>query len=125
MKTKEKADKSFWSVIGLSAFVASFCCLTPIVLVLFGLSSVAFATSLGLTLYGEWKWAFRGVGLLLLVIGLVIYFRSKGICTIDQVKKRRNEIINKILLALIVAVLSYIIFLYVILHYIGVWLNIW
>ncbi len=120
-----KKDKSFWSAIGLSAFVASFCCLTPIVLVLFGLSSVAFASSLGLTLYGEWKWAFRGVGLLLLAASMFFYFRSKGICTLDQARKRRNEIINKVLIALIAAIIAYVIFLYVILHYIGVWMDIW
>lgn len=120
-----KQEKSFWSAIGLSAFIASFCCLTPVVLVLFGLSSVAFAASLGDLLYGNWKWAFRGVGLLLLAISMVFYFRKKGICTFNQVKQHRNEIINKVLLALIAVIVAYVLFLYVVVHYIGVWLAIW
>lgn len=120
-----RTDKRFWSAIGVGAFAASLCCLTPIVLVLFGLSSVAFASSLGLTLYGEWKWAFRGIGLMLLTVALILYFRSRGICTLDEAKRRRNEIINKVALALIAAIIAYILFLYVILHYVGVWFGIW
>ena len=118
-------DRRLWSVIGGSSLVASLCCLTPLVLALFGLSTVAFASSLADSLYGTYKWAFRGAGLLFLGIGLVIYFRSRGICTLDDAKRRRNEIMNKTLLAVIIAVIAYIIFLYVIVHYGGVWLGIW
>jgi hypothetical protein len=123
--TPAKSDKSFWSMIGGSAAIASLCCLTPLVLVMFGLSSVAFAASLADTLYGTYKWAFRGVGLLLLIITIVIYFRKQGVCTLDQAKRRRNEIINKTLLALAIGVLAYIFFLYVVVHYAGVWYGIW
>lgn len=119
------ADRKLWSIIGGSSLVASLCCLTPLVLVMFGLGSVAFAASLADTLYGTYKWAFRLTGLLLLGIGLFLYFRSRGICTLDDAKRRRNEIINKTLLALIIAIIAYIIFLYVIVHYAGVWLDIW
>lgn len=121
----EKKEKGFWGLIGLATIGGSLCCLTPVVLVLFGLSSVAFASSLGDTLYGEWKWAFRAFALLLLGAGLLLYFRKQGICTLDQAKRRKREIINKALLALVAAVLGYIIFLYVILHYVGVWMGLW
>lgn len=43
----------------------------------------------------------------------------------DDAKKRRNEIINIVALSLTVAVLGYVFFLYVIVHYIGVFLNLW
>ena len=125
MNSSPKQDKGFWNWVGTSAIVASLCCLTPLVLVLFGLSTVAFAASLANTLYGTYKWVFRGVGLLFLTISLIIYFRSKGICTLDDAKRRRNEIVNKVLLALVVGIIAYIIFLYVIVHYAGVWLDIW
>jgi hypothetical protein len=92
---------------------------------LFGLSGVAFAASLSDTLYGTYKWAFRGFGLLLLAGSLFFYFRQKGICTLDQAKRERKKIINTILLVLVVAVFGYIIWLYVILEIIGKLLGIW
>ena len=95
-------------------------------LVAFGLSTATFAASLADTFYGEHRWAFRIVGLILLVWSLVLYFRrQKGICTLDEAKKRRQEILNTTLLALIAAVLGYIIFLYVVVHYVGLPFGIW
>lgn len=113
-------------ITSLPVIFASLCCLSPVILVLLGLSTVSFASSLADTLYGEYKWYFRGVGLVLLAIALVYYVRrTKGICTLDQVKKRRNEIINIVAISFIVAILGYIFFLYVVVHYVGVFLNLW
>lgn len=121
MRFKELFKVATWPVIG-----ASLCCLSPLVLVLLGLSSATFAGSLSDTLYGEYKWVFRALGLVLLIISMVIYFRKqKGICTIDEVKKRRQEIINTVLVLLIIGILGYIFFLYVVVHYAGVLLGIW
>jgi len=118
--------KSLLKISSWPVVLASLCCLSPIVLVLLGISSVSFASSLADTLYGDYKWVFRSVGLGALVLSLVYYFRTqKGICTIDEAKKRRNEIINYSLLALVVGALGYIFFLYVVVHYIGVFMNIW
>jgi hypothetical protein len=112
-------------VTGLPVVFASLCCLTPVILVLLGLSGVAFASSLADNLYGNYKWVFRGIGLLLLALSLVIYFRTKGICTLDQVKRQRRKIINITLLALMIFVLGYIFFLYVVVEIIGKLLGIW
>lgn len=120
-----RGKDGFWGIIGASAFVASLCCLTPLVLVMLGLSSVAFAGSLADTLYGSYKWAFRGAGLALLVIALTAYFRRRGVCTLDQARRRRNEIINKALIALIAFTLIYVVFLYVVVEYAGIWYGIW
>ncbi len=120
---------SFKDVLKISSIpvvFASLCCLSPVILVLVGVSTVSFASSLADTLYGEYKWVFRGVGLLTLVLALVFYFRrTKGICTFDEIKRRRNEVINIVVMSLIVGVLGYIFFLYVVVHYIGVFLNLW
>lgn len=106
--------------------VASLCCLSPVILVLLGISSVSFASSLADTFYGEYKWVFRAVGILTLVGSLVYYFRrTKGICTVDEVRRRRNEIINIVALSIIVSVLGYLFFLYVVVHYVGVFLALW
>lgn len=121
MKIKEALKISSLPVV-----FASLCCLSPVILFLLGLSTASFATSLADTLYGEYAWYFRGAGLIALLVALVYYFRrKKGICTIDEVKRRRNEILNSIFLTLTVSILGYLFFLYVVVHYIGVFLNLW
>jgi hypothetical protein len=112
-------------IIGIPVVAASLCCLSPVILVLLGLGTVSFAGSLADTLYGDYKWVFRIIGLILLGLSLLLYFRKKGVCTLDQAKRHRNEIINTVLIALVVAVGGYFFFLYVVVHYIGVWLQIW
>ena len=120
MKTKD-----VMKITGLPVLFASMCCLSPIILVLLGVSTVSFASSLADTFYGEYKWYFRGFGLLTLVASLWIYFRSKGICTLDQVKRNKNKVMNTVLISFIVATLAYVFWLYVVVHYWGVWLNLW
>ena len=117
--------KDILKVTGLPVLFASLCCLTPIILVLLGLSGIAFASSLADNLYGTYKLAFRGVGLLLLVVSLLIYFRTKGICTLDQVVRQKRKVMNIILISLFVTILGYILFLYVIVEIIGKFLGIW
>lgn len=118
--------KEVFKISSLPVMIASLCCLSPVILVLLGLSTVSFASSLADTLYGDYKWVFRGIGLLTLLGSLWFYLsRKKGICTIDEAVKRRNEIINYIALTLIAGVLGYLFFLYVVVHYIGVWLSLW
>ncbi|MBP6889056.1 MAG: hypothetical protein KBC83_01660 [Candidatus Moranbacteria bacterium] len=111
---------------GVPVILASLCCLSPVILVLLGISSVSFASSLSDTLYGEYKWVFRTIGLLALLGSLAYYlYRQKGICSLDAAKRRRNEIMNYIALTLVVGVFGYLFFLYVVVHYLGVWLSIW
>ncbi len=113
-------------ISSLPVFLASLCCLSPVILVLVGVASASFASSLADTLYGDYKWVVRGVGLLALLGSLYYYLtRQKGICTIDEAKRRRNEIINYLALTLIIGVLGYLVFLYIVVHYIGVWLQLW
>lgn len=120
-----KIDKSIFGLSSLGAVFASLCCLSPLLLVIFGLSSISFAASLSNTLYGDYKWAFRAFGFVLMGIFLFFYFRRKGICTLDEAKRNRTKIINTILIAIISFVLSYLIFLYVIVEYIGKLYGIW
>jgi len=117
--------KELLKLTGIPVVIASLCCLSPVIIVLLGLGTTAFAASLADTLYGDYKWVFRGIGLLALIIALVVYFRNKGICTFDQAKKQRREIINKTLLALFVGIVAYIVFLYGVVEIFGVWLGLW
>jgi len=113
--------KELLKISGVPVVIASLCCLSPIVLVVFGIGTVGFASSLADTLYGDYKWYFRIAGLVAMAIALVFYFwRNKNICTLDEVKRRRNEIINTITLTLIAGILGYVFFLYVVVHYAGV-----
>lgn len=120
-------QKSFLKkLLPTTAFLAGLCCFTPAVLVLLGLSSVSFAASLADTLYGTYKWVFRGAALLFMLAALFWYFYKKeGICTLDAAKRNRTRIINTVLLAVLIAVVLYILWLYVAVHYLGVWLGIW
>ncbi len=118
--------KEIFKISSIPVVIASLCCLSPVILVVFGIGTLGFATSLADTLYGEYKWLFRIAGLIAMTIALVLYFRrKKGICTIDEAKRRRNEIINTVALTVITCVVGYIFFLYVVVHYAGVYLNIW
>ena len=118
--------KDIFKISSLPVVFASLCCLSPVILVLFGLSTVSFASSLADTLYGEYKWVFRAAGLVLLTLSVVYYVRrQKGICTFDEAKKHRAEIINIAAIALIAGIVGYFFFLYVVVEYIGIWLGLW
>lgn len=117
--------KELLNLTGLPIFVASLCCLAPIILVLFGLSTLSFAISLTNILDGQYRWLFILAGLITLIVSLIFYFRKRGVCTIDQAIKHRNEIINKVLLALIVSAIGYYLFFIVFLGYIGRLLHLW
>lgn len=126
---EEKSTKSLVKLISTSTIIASMCCLPSVVLVLFGLASVSTAAALSDTLYwgGEGYGWFRptmlAVATLSVIIGLVVYFRNRGICTFDDVKRQRRKVINTSLLVLITAYVSYLIFNYVILTEVGILLG--
>ena len=118
--------KEILKITSLPVIIGSLCCLSPIILVLFGLGTVGVASTLANTLYGNYTWIFRIGGLALLAVSIVMYLRrTKGICTFDEAKKRRQEIFNIVVLTLVTAIAGYFIFLYVILEYIGKFLKIW
>lgn len=121
--------RSLFTVIGLPALLATMCCLPSVVLVLFGLASVSAAASLSDTLYwglGGWGW-FRptllSLSFLLLVGGIVLYFRNRGICTLDDVVRNRRKVINTTLLILTTSITLYFFLNYVLLTEIGILLG--
>jgi len=118
--------KELFKITGLPVIFASLCCLSPLILVFLGLSTASFAGSLADTFYGDYKWIFRAAGLILLIITTILYFRrEKGICTLDEAKKRRQEIINTGVIILITGIIGYVFFLYVVVHYAGVFADVW
>ena len=109
----------------LPILLASLCCLVPVILVLVGISTVSFAASLTNVLDGRFKWVFNLVGVIALGASITVYFRRRGICTLDQATRHRDEVVNKILLFVITGVIMYYIFFYVLLNSIGKVLHIW
>jgi len=59
----------------LSGLVGMLCCVTPAVLVLFGLTTATVAVSLATRWYAEYAWSLRGVALLLAIAGIVLHLR--------------------------------------------------
>lgn len=118
--------KEALKVSGIPVITASLCCLSPVVLVSLSVASVSFASSLADTFYGQYKWYFRVFGLAALLVSFYFYSkRNLGVCSIDDAIRRKNELLNKLALAVLVGVIGYIFFLYVVVHYVGVFLNIW
>jgi hypothetical protein len=112
--------KAILLLASLGGFIGALCCLAPIVLVLLGLASVSAAASLGNVLYGEYAWAFRIAALVFLAIGLVVYFRKRGICSLSDANRQRVLVTNITFLVLLTSTSIYIFWNYVVLHYWGI-----
>lgn len=117
---------SMWKYIAGSTFIASLCCLPSVVMVMFGLATVSTGAALSDTLYwggngfGWFRTTMLLIALLSVIVGLVMYFRNQGICTLDEAKQNRRKVINTSLLVLGVAYLLYLLFNYVILTELGI-----
>ena len=100
--------KSLWKVIGLGALTASMCCLPSVVWVLFaGSSAIVAADQLSNDLYfGIARPILYLIALGMVIAGLVIHFRSRGICSLDEAKRERQRIINTTLAVLTATFLS-------------------
>ncbi len=112
--------KAILLLSSLGGFIGALCCLAPIVLVLFGIASVSAAASLGNVLYGDYAWAFRLAAGGFLVAGLMVYFRKRGICTLDQARRERTRLINVVTLVGITTTGIYLFWNYIVLHYWGI-----
>ncbi len=95
-------DRAGLKLGALAGLVGIGCCVSPVVLVLLGLSSVSFAISLGNTLYNEYGWYFRGVALLLAAGGIVGILRRRRSCTLWGARAQWRLLITVVLLMLVV-----------------------
>jgi alpha-1,6-mannosyltransferase len=111
------------AILGLSSLAGlagGLCCVTPVLLVMSGVAGVSTAAAFGNILYGDYRWAFRLASLGLLAGALVHYFRQRGVCTLDEAKRRRHWLLNVSLLALAASGTVYIFWTYVVVHYWGI-----
>ena len=107
-------------ISALAGLIGGLCCVTPVVLVLLGLASISVAADLGNVLYGDYRWFFRLGALAFLTLALWVYFRRRGICTLDQARRERNRILNTSLVVVIGAIGVYIFWTYIAVHYWGI-----
>lgn len=73
--------KALWIGVG-AGVTAILCCVSPVVLFLLGVSTAAEAISLGDRLYYGYTWYFRGVGLVVAIVAILIYLRRRRSCTL-------------------------------------------
>ena len=106
----------------LSALTASMCCLPSVVWVLFaGSSAIVAANELSNDLYYSWfRYALYAASLSMMSVGLIIYFRNRGICDLDDVRRERKRVVNTSMALFTATVLGYLIWNFVILEIIGI-----
>lgn len=88
MKNKEAVKIG---VIG--GFIASMCCLGPVILVMLGLTGVSFALSIG-----KYTWFFLSLGILFAITALLLYFKKNNCCNIKGLKENWLKILIVFLL---------------------------
>ena len=116
-----RADrKTFFALSSVVGLAGGLCCVTPVLLVTIGVASVSTAAAFGNVLYGDYRWAFRLMGLALLAGLLVRHFRKQGVCTLEQAKRHRNWVINVALLTLAGSTTVYVLWTYVVVHHWGI-----
>ena len=119
---EEVETRPLYSLVGLSALTASMCCLPSVVWVLFaGSSAIVAADSLSNNLYYSWvRFALYGVSGLMVTVGLIVYFRNRGICSIEDAKKNSTKIVNVSLAVFTASIIVYLIWNFVILEIVGI-----
>ena len=87
-----------------AGLAGSLCCVTPLVLVLLGLSGVTGAAALAGSLQQNYRWTlFIPVALVLLLASIYFHVRRReGTCTIKNIKKQKWYVIGTVSFALIV-----------------------
>jgi len=98
----KKDNKPLLFGIG-AGFIASLCCLGPVILVALGLSSVSFALSIG-----KYTWFFFSLGAIFLVFSLVLYYRKKKCYGVSEIKQHWKQILLAfIIMAAILIIIKY------------------
>lgn len=100
-------DRAGWKLGALAGLLGISCCVSPVVLVLLGLSSVSFAISLGNTLYYGYGWYFRGAAILLAVVGVVGILRARRACSLRGARQQCKLLLTVLVTMVVVYALLY------------------
>ena len=86
-----------------------------------GSSAIVAADQLSNDMYYSWvRYALYLASFAMLSIGLVIYFRSRGVCTIEDAKRNRNRVVNTTLAVFSASIAVYLFWNFVILEILGI-----
>lgn len=97
-------SKRFGIGLGLlSGFVGMLCCVTPVVLVLFGMATATAAVSLATRWYAEYAWYLRGAAALLAIAGIMLRLWRLDACSLRGARANLNLIVT----TAVVGVLTY------------------
>ena len=109
------------TIVALSSVTASMCCLPSVIWVLFaGSSAIVAADNLSNDLYYSWvRVALYITSLAMISIGLVMYFRNRGVCSLDDLQRNRRRVVNTSLAVFTASVATYLVWNFVILEVIG------
>ena len=109
------------TIVALSSVTASMCCLPSVIWVLFaGSSAIVAADNLSNDLYYSWvRFALYIISLVMISIGLVIYFRNRGVCSLDDLQRNRRRVVNTSLAVFTASVATYLVWNFVVLEVIG------
>ena len=109
------------TIVALSSVTASMCCLPSVIWVLFaGSSAIVAADNLSNDLYYSWvRVALYITSLAMITIGLVIYFRNRGVCSLDDLQRNRRRVVNTSLAVFTASVATYLVWNFVVLEVIG------
>ena len=106
MKEQNRREGSTGFGVGLgllSGLVGMLCCVTPVVLVLFGLTTATAAVSLATRWYAEYAWHLRATAALLAVAGITIHLRRRNACSLRGARANLSLIATTV----VVGVLTY------------------
>ena len=109
-------------LVGISAIISSLCCLPSVIWVLFaGSSAIVAADSLSNELYySSFRYLLYSISFVLLMVGVILFFRNKGICTLNDAKKNKNRIIKTTLMVFSLSIVVYLIWNFVVLELLGI-----
>jgi len=119
---EEEQTRPLAKIVAASAITASLCCLPSVIWVLFaGSSAIVAADQLSNDLYYSWvRLALYGVSFCMVALGLLLYFRNQGVCTLDDAKRERRRVVNTSLAVFTATVLFYMVWNFVILEIVGI-----
>jgi hypothetical protein len=98
----KKVDRGILKTGFFAGTIGILCCVSPVILVLFGLSSVSAAIALGNNLFDNYKIYFISSSVLFLFGAFYFQLKKKNQCSLSGVRKNINTFIVTIFLAVLV-----------------------
>ncbi len=94
-QSNQQSSQKFGITLGLlSGLAGMLCCVTPAVLVLFGLTTATAAVSLATRWYAEYAWYLRGAAALLAIAGILLHLKRRNACSLRGARANLSLIVT-------------------------------